>query len=697
MYKKLTILLTAILMVGVTQAVTAEDCLEIDFEMTDTVYTTPGDFFVTGYFEMTNCGDMAARVWLESDSPIPTFGQVRGRVNLGAGETYVRSIHFPVPPPIMEGEYEICVSATVGDMVYEECQTLVVLKGMMEDKFARLQVIHNAADPGAEVVDVWVNDELFLDDFEFRTATPFVDVPAEVDLTIGVAGPGSMSADEALATFDFNLMEDETYVLTANGVLDPAGFQPNPDGMDIAFSLYPLAGAREMADEMDYVDFVAFHGATDAPTVDVIARDVATVVDDLTYGYYTDYVSVPADYYILDVTPGNDNNTVVASFEADLSGLGGGAAVVFASGFLTPADDQDGAAFGLFAALPDGNVVEFPMYMEEDPMARLQVIHNAADPGAEVVDIWVNDQLFLDDFEFRTATPFVDVPAGVDLTIGVAGPGSMSPGDALATFDVNLMEDVSYVAMASGVLDPAGFQPNPDGMDIAFSLYPLGDAREAAANMGEVEFVVFHGATDAPTVDVLARGVGPIVDDLTYGYYTDYLAVPAAGYILDITPGDDSLTIVASYDVDLSGLGGGAAVVFASGFLTPADDQDGAAFGLFAALPNGTVVEFPVYTEMTGLDGSDTPEITVNNYPNPFNPTTTISYNLPQAGHVTLEVYNVAGQKVRTLVDQHQDAGRQSIIWDGKDEYSSQVASGIYFYRIDTEDFSSTRKMVLLK
>ncbi len=101
------------------------------------------------------------------------------------------------------------------------------------------------------------------------------------------------------------------------------------------------------------VEFFALHGATDAPTVDVIARGVATLVDNAAYGDMTGYIPVPPASYILDVTPGDDNATVVASFEADLSGLAGGAAVVFASGFLTPADNQGGAAFGLFAALPE--------------------------------------------------------------------------------------------------------------------------------------------------------------------------------------------------------------------------------------------------------------------------------------------------------------------------------------------------------
>ena len=102
------------------------------------------------------------------------------------------------------------------------------------------------------------------------------------------------------------------------------------------------------------------HGATDAPAVDVIARDVATLVDNAAYTDMTDYIPVPAASYILDVTPAEDNRTIVASFTADLSGLAGGSAVVFASGFLDPAANQNGEAFGIYAALANGTVVAFP-------------------------------------------------------------------------------------------------------------------------------------------------------------------------------------------------------------------------------------------------------------------------------------------------------------------------------------------------
>jgi hypothetical protein len=85
------------------------------------------------------------------------------------------------------------------------------------------------------------------------------------------------------------------------------------------------------------------------------------------------------------------------------------------------------------------------------------------------------------------------------------------------------------------------------------------------------------------------------------------------------------------------------------------------------------------------------------NYPNPFNPETQISYSLPQDAHVVLTIFNIMGQKVKTLVDELQDAGYKSIHWDGKNDNGSQVASGIYFYRIQAGEYSQTKRMVLLE
>jgi hypothetical protein len=86
------------------------------------------------------------------------------------------------------------------------------------------------------------------------------------------------------------------------------------------------------------------------------------------------------------------------------------------------------------------------------------------------------------------------------------------------------------------------------------------------------------------------------------------------------------------------------------------------------------------------------------NAPNPFNPTTTIRYDVPLGGgKVTLKVYDVSGRIVQTLVDAVQSAGQKTARWIGTNERGERVATGIYFYRMEAAGFVKTRKMVLLR
>lgn len=104
--------------------------------------------------------------------------------------------------------------------------------------------------------------------------------------------------------------------------------------------------------------------------------------------------------------------------------------------------------------------------------------------------------------------------------------------------------------------------------------------------------------------------------------------------------------------------------------------------------PNGTG---------NGTDASAATTELVGNYPNPFNPETTISYKLRKAGHVTLDIFNIKGQKVNSLVNKKQVQGNHTVIWNGRDDNNRAVASGVYFYKMRSGFFSSTKKMILMK
>ena len=85
------------------------------------------------------------------------------------------------------------------------------------------------------------------------------------------------------------------------------------------------------------------------------------------------------------------------------------------------------------------------------------------------------------------------------------------------------------------------------------------------------------------------------------------------------------------------------------------------------------------------------------NYPNPFNPITSIRYDLPNAGNVSLVIYDMMGHQIKQLISGTEDAGRKSVVWDSTNDYGKPVSAGVYMYRIQTGEYIQTKKMVLLK
>jgi len=127
---------------------------------------------------------------------------------------------------------------------------------------------------------------------------------------------------------------------------------------------------------------------------------------------------------------------------------------------------------------------------------------------------------------------------------------------------------------------------------------------------------------------------------------------------------------------------------------------------------NGTVtiisddsVNAVTYLNMTGtgnaVDNDDNvnPVVTelLGNYPNPFNPTTTIDFNLKERGPVRIDVYNILGQRVTTLLNGELPSGSHRVVWNGQDSSSRGVASGVYFFKMQAGKYTSTKKMIMMK
>lgn len=108
------------------------------------------------------------------------------------------------------------------------------------------------------------------------------------------------------------------------------------------------------------------------------------------------------------------------------------------------------------------------------------------------------------------------------------------------------------------------------------------------------------------------------------------------------------------------------------------------------------IVEFPEGTEAGDNEIVSALKLS-QNYPNPFNPETNIAFELKESGNVSIEIYNLKGQKVKTLVNDYRSAGDHTVMWNGTDENNNAVSSGIYYYKMKANGDSATKKMVLMK
>ncbi|MCH8567728.1 MAG: DUF4397 domain-containing protein [Balneolales bacterium] len=339
---------------------------------------------------------------------------------------------------------------------------------------------------------------------------------------------------------------------------------------------------------------------------------------------------------------------------------------------------------------PLAPLVSIPLQLEvtDAGPALAQIVHNAADPALQSVDVFVNGDLAIPELTFRTATSYLELPAGeIEVALASAGEGLDA---AVYTTTLSLNSGQAYQVFATGMLDPAAFPPNPEGLSTAFDLYVLDTARTEADAEDKVDTAVFHGATDAPAVSISSSGA-TLVNEAAFGEFAGYLELDPDAYTLVIAEafsGDE----LARFNADLSMLDGEALTVMASGFLDPSAAGEERAFGLFAVLASGQVVALENVTSLEPGDELPTEVALEQNYPNPFNPVTQITYGLPETANVTLEVFNLQGQRVAVLVNGQQTAGTHTVQFDG-----SRLASGMYMYRLQTGSVVQVRKMMLVK
>ncbi len=561
---------------------------------------------------------------------------------------------------------------------------------------AALQVIHNCADPAAATVDIYAGNTLLIDNLNFRFASAtFTSIPSGTNIVIGVAPGTSTNANQAIATFTVNFAANSRNIVVADGIVTPGnGF--NPSSMTRPFTLATYTSAIAAAPNVTTTSILVHHGSTDAPTVDVVAPFTGTnpvipniLVNNASYGAFAGYVNLPTANYKLQVRDQFSEN-VVQEYSAPLQALnlGGAPITVVASGFLNPAQNSNSTnTFGLWVATSAAGSL-IPLPTSTTTSTRLQAIHNCADALASTVDVWFRSAttgtaavLLLDNFAFRTASPYIDVPTAQTVTLSVAPATSTNVSQAIANFTYNLMASAKYQLIASGIVSPAGYTPN--NTVAPFTMVANAAVKERAVNTNSTEVLIFHGATDAPAVNIVSPPSTTLATNLTYGTYNSlgYNVLPTANYPINVNSGT---TTVAAYTAPLSSLNlqGAAITVLASGFLNPANNSTGPAFGLWAATATGgSLIPLPTLT-ITSISENNSLSTNLSVYPNPF--TTELSIANVSALNLNVVITDLTGKTVSSFVSKESKISVNT----------AELQNGVYILSVSNDKNKATYKIV---
>ena len=580
-------------------------------------------------------------------------------------------------------------------MNYKNVITLIALllfTGNMPGQTPEFQFIHNAPGPNTQTVDaaVLINGVNVLEvaDIAYKSTIPWTQGLPDIELELNVLlEDGSLLIDDYFVT----MVDGSNYLLIGQGVSDPDDYALNPDGISTAADISVTEEARQASNTPGKIEALFVHGTTDLQTVD-FKLGTTTLAGNMSFKDISSYVSFDPAVTTIDVTD-ESGDELLYKYEADLSAYADTALVLFTTGFVDPAANQDGPPLALCGITPGGTLIVFEALSTEPPNIRVRPEDGLVfDAGAG--DICT--QLF----------PIRNT-GGADLewsyTIDVDWlSGSNTSGTLAPQGQTN----------SSMTIDASGLEPGLYRTRVTFN--------SNDPNNPEMNFPVVMNVLD------------PIFD-VTHGYGSSTIVAPSVRtvYELDmnltaLTCGGGSVQVASSMTTPVGGLRpildppiqlnnipGGTTVVRNPNMVLDPDAGwystgtyiintwliDPATSDTLKSITSNFEVAFAADQangSIQSLDGTiPRSHELAQNFPNPFNPTTSIRYGLSEEVSVTLKIYNMLGQEVATLVNSHQTAGYHSIEWDGRNAAGQKAVSGIYIYRLKAGNTVISKTMQL--
>jgi hypothetical protein len=551
---------------------------------------------------------------------------------------------------------------------------LVLLNSGIYAQNRTVQFVHNSVDSALDSVDIYLNNSLLFDNLPFRHSTPFLELPSWDGISterIHVLPQGS--SDSLVAVLGWSLpSQDGTYQVVMNGVYNSGEF---PGTQFIHFDV--SAETELNASSSNQFKLRFHHGVDDGPALDIGESSTAFPdiwANNIVYGGFSPYIERNDSIYRVGIFSEeilvlnyagyfNNSNYLGKSSTLILSGLAGSELI---ETDLTVSLYQINSSGGPFLELPLATVLD---------TAIVQFIH--ASPSAELqeVDVYLNNELWLDNFQALEATPFLKIPANRDIQLAICSAQSLSSIDPLFTSFFNLP-----ISVQTGVLIG---QSNSVGEPIRpLQIVWRDNARKQALESDETDVLFFNAALDLNSCDI--RAFEPVTaslcQDLNYGNYSSsgYISIPPYNYAINILD-PLSVSTFASIELEATALEGDAIVLILTGFLNPSQNPDGFPLGMhFTNELGGMLVPCSI---TTGVDNNSSMQFSVLVYPNPAGYFVKIKreFSAPELLHI--ELRDAFGRLVY----------ESSTSEMGHEVNTSALPSGLYFIRLYNSNRSEVR------
>ncbi|MFA6260447.1 MAG: DUF4397 domain-containing protein [Bacteroidia bacterium] len=510
---------------------------------------------------------------------------------------------------------------------------------------SRIQFINNAPDVILDTVDIWLNNTKLFNKLGFRKGTTTGTIlSGTYDITLTKKNsPDTIGSNVVYQLKNYVITGGKNYLAIINGVVDTNNYKTNPEGLDRSLKITLHNNYAESHANASQTSLFFAHGIPDAPAFGISRNPAAPIVvfNAASYGaspVSANFTASSSPQVILQTI----NGEVIQAYRMALAGQGGKVGVILTSGFMDTVGNVTGSkVYQYLLVMADGSSSTLNRLE-----SKLQVVHASADPAVKSFTLFMNGKLLKDTMNFRTAIPAQTLISYKPYRLHFTSLGS---ADTTTSFyAINILPDSGkfYYAITSGLTNTSGFAVNPDGVDRTFKVILNPNGREKAVlNTKNIDLLYLHNMTDAPSTTI--RGDGQILFLSKFNPFQGFHGHNAHSAFDEIrfnVLNANTDTILFTGEGNFALRKGDAGLVASTGFIFPANNNNGDTAMLFVFWPDGKSDTLP--SPFTGMNSAAFDESSIQLFPNPAGQQMNIILNARNQGELNYRVTDLVGKTI---------------------------------------------------